>query len=78
MTLFESPPLQRKIHRNPGNLRISQTCYAFGRAQSVRDFVLKSCLVIIRLAKNHVVLGVSGFSSHMLLRSTIECPFSSW
>ena len=41
------------------------------------DFVLKSYLVIISLAKKNL-LRVSGFSSHVLLRSTTECSFSSW
>ena len=32
---------------------------------------------IISVMKN-VILRVSGFSSHMLLRPTIECVFSPW
>ena len=41
-------------HLNEKSIEI-QVIYGFRRAQSERDSVLKSHLVIIRLAKNHVV-----------------------
>ena len=44
----------------------------------MRDFSLKSNLVIIRLIQNHVVLLVSSFDIYMLLGSIIQCPISSW
>ena len=83
--LFRERPYLDHPHFNEKLIEI-QVTYDFHKPATLldvlkgsRDFVLKSYLVIISdLLKNHVVLRVSGFSSHMLLRSTIECPFSSW
>ena len=54
-----------KNNRNPGYLLLSLTFSAFRRAQSFRDVVLKSNLLIIRHASNHVVWCTSSLRGYI-------------